>query len=324
MKVGASRWPTSAPRSPPNALASAAGTRAKRVAPSAASQGWAARAPAARASLRGWGSGSIILGTMPEDLVEATETQPTSGKLEEPQPEALPWEVGEVVRCGWHAFRRSWGVLGISAALLAWLPELPEELAELGSDADAATVLLRERVALVMSGLLGLWLQAGAIRLWLTVARGQKPRLRQILIAPARLPALLGVYVLYAISMAAGVFALGIGFFVAFVAFMFAAHFVVDARMGPIAAMKASWQLTRGKRLWLLLLALPGTAFGWGGIQVSFPGSSILMAVVVAPVLGVAGAIAFLRMSGRGALRAALPSPEGIGPAAYRELAAAE
>jgi hypothetical protein len=168
---------------------------------------------------------------------------------------------------------------------------------------------------------LGAWLSAGAIRIWLTVARGTKPRLRQLFVAPGRLPAIVAVYVLYALAVSAGVVALGVGFFVAFTGFVFAPHFVVDAGMGPVEAMKASWRLTRGKRLWLLLLALPGTAFGWGGILVSFPGSSIVLAVDVAPVLGVAAAIAFLRSSGRGALRAALPSPEGIGPAAYRALA---
>jgi hypothetical protein len=255
-----------------------------------------------------------------QDPVEAVATEPPPAEPEREDADVLPWEVGEVVRCGWHAFRASWGVLGVSAALLAWVPELPFALADFDTDADDATHAMRLRVAAAMGLLLGAWLQAGVTRMWIAAARGQRPRLALLLVPPTRLGAILGTFALYAAAVVAGAAALGIGAFVALAAFGFAMHFTVDGDMSPIQAMRASWRLTRGRRAWLFLLALPGTAFGWGAINVSFPGSSVLAACIVAPVLGVAAAVAFLRMSGKGALRAALPAPEGIGPAAYRQL----
>jgi hypothetical protein len=66
-------------------------------------------------------------------------------------------------------------------------------------------------------------------------------------------------------------------------------------------------------------VGMPGTAFGFGGLAVSFPGSGLLFALVIQPVLYLAAAVAFLRATGRGALADALPHPVGFGPVAYRD-----
>jgi hypothetical protein len=72
--------------------------------------------------------------------------------------------------------------------------------------------------------------------------------------------------------------------------------YVVEANMGPIEAMKASWESTKGQKGDIFVLILLSFFVILGGILAFCVG--IFVAI---PVIWVAMAIAYLRISGRGA-----------------------
>jgi uncharacterized membrane protein len=80
-----------------------------------------------------------------------------------------------------------------------------------------------------------------------------------------------------------------------------APFYVVDAGMGPIEAMKASWSATRGQKGEIFVLGIASVGLTLLGVLMCCVG-----VLATSPILYVAFAIAFIRMSGLGVV-ATLP-----------------
>ena len=76
---------------------------------------------------------------------------------------------------------------------------------------------------------------------------------------------------------------------------LLAPYYVVDAQMGPIAAMKASWGATRGQKGDVFVLVLAGVGLALLGLVMCFFGI-----LATFPIYSVAVAAAYTRMSGLG------------------------
>jgi hypothetical protein len=252
--------------------------------------------------------------------------------------ERLPWDVYEVFRCAWNAYRAHGLALaaasGVSWAALASVDAAGEYV--LGDAPDAPWLVVNGPD--IFSKVVAACLQAGFLGVALAIAKGRRPSARDFFERAARagptlfllnvlfgsafvaqnLSALYLVYYLLPFDGPAFAFAYQTVGVLLLLTFAFAPYYVVDAGLGPFAALRATWRASEGKRLHIILASMPGTAFTVGPLSVYFPGSWFVVELLVKPICAVALAIAFLRVTGRGALRDALPPPEGFGPAAYR------
>lgn len=217
-----------------------------------------------------------------------------------------PWTTREVLELAWQRARTQKSVL-MGAALCAFgLPQLVTyaprvffEVGPRGVPRDQATAYF---VALAVAQLVALFLSsyfiAGSSRMWLDVARGKEARFGDLFSGGARTASTFGVSWLMGMAVAAGFVLLVLPGFVLIAGFSVATYFVVDAEMGPIRALSSSWEVTKGHRLSLLgLWAISVLIVALGSLAC---GVGVLLAV---PIVQVAFAIVYLRMSGRGKKR---------------------
>jgi hypothetical protein len=252
--------------------------------------------------------------------------------------ERLPWDVYEVYRCAWNAYRAHGLALaaasGVSWAALAWLEGAGNYV--LGSVPNAPWIVVNGPD--IFTTVVGACLHAGFLGIALAIAQGRRPNARDfferamrtgptlfllnLLLGSVFFPRNLHVFFLtyYLLPFDGVAFKLtcDIACMLALMSFALAPYYVVDAGWGPFATLRATWRASEGKRLHLILASMPVTAFAMGPLNIHFPGSWIIMELVIKPICAIALAIAFLRVTGRGALRDALPPPEGLGPVAYR------
>jgi hypothetical protein len=170
----------------------------------------------------------------------------------------------------------------------------------MGSGADYALRGIGYLIALVVIA----FLQAGHLRMILDAARGRQPTFGELFSGGDRFVPMLGTFFITALAVWFGflllivpgvILALGLGM---------SSYFVVDQGLSPVDAMKASWQATTGHKMKLFLFGIVGFFIVLGSeIACCLP---VLAAI---PVLGLAAAIVYLRITGRGG-----PAPRGYGP----------
>jgi hypothetical protein len=246
-----------------------------------------------------------------------------------------PWRVGEVLSIGWERFKQNWAVLVFSfvvyviiAQVLARLAVLPLERVypmptpPPGAEPDE---VLREMVSgpffanVGVTGFVG-WVarsffSTGLIRIWLAAARGQTPSFALLFLGGDRFFAMLGVTLLTGVATTLGFMLLVVPGVILTLGLALAQFYVVDAKMGPVPAMTASWQATRGFKGDLFVLGLAGIGLSILGACMCFVGVAATV-----PIVFVAAAAAYTRMSGLGPAPAAQatapPSPPAGGGAA--------
>jgi uncharacterized membrane protein len=207
--------------------------------------------------------------------------------------------VSEVIDAAFEAFKANWVVLvfahlvaGVLAAVPSFVPGilLFVGLVEVGS----ARYWVIYGACMTVVFTLDAFLYTGLWRISLDAARGERPEFSLLFTGGNRFPAMLGTFWLlflvvgfgYACLVVPGVI-LGLGLWMSML-------FVVDQEMGPIEAMKASWSATMGQKGRLSLFALFAFAMMIAGYIACFVGI-----IVVIPILSVASAILYLRLSGR-------------------------
>lgn len=214
-----------------------------------------------------------------------------------------PWKTVEVLELAWQRVRAQLWLHARAAFFLLGLPQLVAYAPRMLFDLDAhgiprgsvpayiASVVAAQIGSLLITG----YLTAGATKIWLDAARGRDARFGDLFGGGARAPSFVGAVVLLALAMAVGFLCLVVPGLIAQAGLGLAPYFVVDAKMGPLRALSASWEVTKGHRLalvglWtasMLLLAVGSVACGVG-------------VLVAYPITGVATAIVYLRLSGRG------------------------
>lgn len=226
------------------------------------------------------------------------------------------FDVGQILRAAWARFKLHWGVWVLASITCGVLSTIPSILGTgidlvVGSD-NAETILsLSFRVVLsIFSVALTLFLEAGILRMFVSAARGGPVRLGDLFsggrfVLPLLLAqVLLGVafsvlcapfaFILFLFSrsivvMIVCAIIMVIPMAIAIVRFGLAPFFIVDRSLGPLDAIRASWNATRG--FWASLVLL--------GIWTSFVASSAtlltcgLAVVATGPFLGLTHAVAY-------------------------------
>lgn len=229
--------------------------------------------------------------------------------------EPQPWEPGEVLEVAWAIFKPNWLVMSLAA--LVWLVlgtvpgELPAILREAGAVDERTSRLLA--IPLSVGGVLvSQFLQAGLVRMTVDASRTGVVSFSQLFGGGnGRFLAFLGVSLLNGLAVGLGLLCLVVPGIVLAFGLSLSTYYVVDQELGPIEAMKASWETTMGHKGRIFAFGLLGALVGLAGMMACCVGYFAAAAVV-----HIGQAVIYLRLSGTAAGPSAIggQGPGGYGP----------
>lgn len=232
-----------------------------------------------------------------------------------------PWAPGETTSLAWHHFKRCWGVLVSTYVVATLIAELPQQAPLVAVMAHVVERNSSEYwVVYGVSAFVGfavqMVFQPGLIRIWLSVARGGTPGFGDMFVGVSRFLPLFVCMLLNLLAVFAGYVLLFVPGIIVALGLALAQFYVIDASMGPIEALRASWKATKGHKANLFVFALIG-----GGLLLLGLVMCCFGFLVTSPIVWVGLAIVYVRLSGRGWATAAYapqgpPGPGGWTPGA--------
>ena len=231
-----------------------------------------------------------------------------SGQSPQAAGAAVGWTTGELVSAAWEAFGRNAPIL-IAANTLAFIvvqmAEVPGvTLGALGALGQTAPGLLPAAMSHLLQSAISFpfvvaassFFNVGIMRISLQVARGEQPRFDVVFSGGDRLLAMLGLNVVMGLGLAVGFALLLVPGVILSVGWCLAPYYLVDANLGPIQALRASWHATKGWRgaISVVLLAavgiyLAGLACCCMGLIVAAPLAMVLYAMLYIRIRGHVG-----------------------------------
>jgi hypothetical protein len=213
----------------------------------------------------------------------------------------VPWEPVEVVKLAWSRFERFWVVPVVAYLIQTVITQVATRVPVLAIHLDPNPLRSHTvgRAVLVLGAfffvtwVLTVFFTIGTWRISLDVARNREPRLGALFSGGDRFLPMLGVYALMGLAFVAGFILLIVPAFWTALAFSQAPLYVVDANMGPIEAMKASMEATKGQKGDIVVLGLLVIGIAIAGLLACCVGVLPASALVY-----VALAAAYTRMSG--------------------------
>lgn len=217
-----------------------------------------------------------------------------------PQGGAQPWEVGEIVSLAWQGFQRSWGLLVavvFVAGLLAGIPgQIGGGIVATGAvDPGSGPAYAIQGVSTLIGVIVGAFLLGGQIKIFTTVARGGQPTFGDLFSGGNRMLPLLAAQFLQLLIFAVTIWFLIVPAVLIGIGLSLTSYFIADAGLGPIEAMKASWNATKGSWLNIFLFFLLSILIGLLGVLACCVGVFASTAVI-----SLAQAMIYVRLSGRG------------------------
>jgi uncharacterized membrane protein len=210
----------------------------------------------------------------------------------------MPWTPSEVLSAAWKRFGTSWLVLigaylvaAILGNLLSWGAQITIAVAHLEKSAVGH---LLYGAGLFLSLCASSFFFVGLWRLFLDAARNRPLRFGTLFLGGDRWLPLLGLQLVTLPVLAVGFLFLIVPGVILSLGLGFAQFYVIEANMGPIEAIRASWEVTKGQRGQLFALALLSFLVILAGFAVCCIG-----ALAAGPLAYLAWAIAFTRISGR-------------------------
>ncbi len=211
-----------------------------------------------------------------------------------------PWEIGEVLGHAWNVFKPNWATLVFSFLLGRLIGGLPNYIpavvvATRAVEQGSETYWVIYSICTFIGLLVGAFFQVGFVKIWLAAARGMTPEFGDLFSGGGRYFAMLGTMFLVLLAILLGYLALIVPGVILALGLSFSYFYVVDQNMGPIEAMKASWAATKGQKGKIFLFGLASALLFLAALLACcFP------ALVAAPVIGIAAATIYVRISGTG------------------------
>ncbi len=220
---------------------------------------------------------------------------PTAGGIHGPPG---GWNASEVIGLAWEIFKKHWAVLFGGVFLVSVIAGVPGYIAsgvQAGAELQPGTseYVLVQGVGNLLDGLLSVFFSIGQVRLFLQAARGRTPDFGVLFSGMDRFPAVFVAGLIAGILYIIGFVLLIVPMFILIYGLYFATWFVVDHQLGPVEALKKSWEVTNGHKLNLFLFSLLSILVGLAGCAACLVGIYAAQAVI-----GVASAIIFLRLTG--------------------------
>ncbi len=240
--------------------------------------------------------------SQPYNPYAAPQTGSAGAASPPPYGQPQPWEPGEVLSLAWARFQENWLVLVLAYFIYmlvtqivgqgpVWLwtivspPEHPGPFAQLGVQGPST----------LFATVVGAFLQVGFLRICLEVVRGGTPQIGALFAGGDRFLPLLGANILVGLVVGLGMLLLIVPGIIIALSLFPVQFYVVDAKMGPMEAMRASRAATKGHK---------GNLFG---LSVAYVGIALLgllaccVGIVAAvPLCYLASAIVYVRLSGLG------------------------
>ena len=191
---------------------------------------------------------------------------------------------GDAIRFGWESFKKHAGFLIgaiVVVGLILGLLYIPQAWAL--SESSTGLYILFYIIYLIAAWVLSI----GAVRIMLDIHDGKQPEFSDLFTHWNLLGKYIAVSILGGIVTMIGFFLLIVPGIIASIGLSLAMYYVIDKGMGPIDALKASWEDTKGVKLDLLgffiliwLINMAG-AFALGvGMLVTLPLSGLAMVYV--------------------------------------------
>jgi uncharacterized membrane protein len=222
-----------------------------------------------------------------------------------PRGEPQPWEVGEAIRSGWELYKAHWAPLTFGYFVIALVGELPGQvgptLTVFGTIPEGSRTYYAVHVPLSILGwLIGRFFMAGFTRAALRAVRANDASFGDFFAAGGRFVPFVVMSFLKTLATLAGLALLIVPGIIVGLGFANASFFVMDQRLGPVASLRESWRSTEGQKGKLFILSLAEI-----GLMIVGLVACCLGFFVVVPVMMLARAIVYTKMSGT----AAVPSP---------------
>lgn len=225
---------------------------------------------------------------------------------------AQEWTIEEVLRLGWDRVKADWPVLIFAPLLAMGVGQV--------MGMGGGQIAQRMHISPLSWEALGInfgvsflamfvhtYFQGGLLRIMLRAARGQTASFGLLFSGGSVYLKLLAVNLLLFLAVWSGMLLLIVPGVILGLGFSMGQFYVVDAGMGPIAALNASWNATKGHKAHI---------FGFGFVMFGIMMLSMCTCVgwiLVQAVAYVGWAILFTRISGRQASTLDPPSPYGPG-----------
>ncbi len=239
----------------------------------------------------------------------------------------IPWTPSDLVGHAWTLFKPVGVTLAVAVLITLVAGQVPSGVMRVVNATEALprTEPAYKALAIatsVVGFVVGTFFRAGTITMSLKVARGQPISVADVFSGgPHLVPLLVNAFLSTLVA--------AIGFLVFIVpgvmltyGLMLGPYYVVDQRLGPIAAMRASWESTKGQKVNLFVLSLLCALVVLLGVMACGFG-----ALVAIPVINIATTLAYMHIAGRlgpndpghplSGLMNAPPPPPSAGPNPY-------
>ena len=224
----------------------------------------------------------------------------------------LDWEIGQVISGALNVFQRNWTPLCVGILIVGMAVGLPLIFAYVGvlfvsigagavaqngaPDEGALVALAIVGVVLALVALVVLLMpifMARLIRIAISAVRGNTPVVNDIFKGEMRYGAMLALLLLQSTLVGLGYMCFIVPGVILAIGTHFAAFLVVDQKMGAVDALKASWQLTKGRKGAVFGIVIVLSLVNMGAGLIPFVGHFIGYSLMM---LGLA--IVYLRLLG--------------------------
>lgn len=213
------------------------------------------------------------------------------------QGEPEPWSIGEVFQLAWELYKQNWGPLTAGLFLTAMLSNIPSQtpnlLVALGVARDTSDIRHITIPCMVIGWIASAYFSAGFVRATTGMLRTGTMRFADIFSAGSRFLPYLALTALSSICILLGMIAFIVPGVILALGVSLARYYVVDQRLGPIDAMRTSWNATVGHKANIFLFYLVGTLLLLGGLMACCVGVIVAQTVIV-----VAESILYMRLAG--------------------------
>ncbi|HEY9786557.1 MAG TPA: hypothetical protein V6D17_14205 [Candidatus Obscuribacterales bacterium] len=176
--------------------------------------------------------------------------------------------IDEALASGWDSMKASfWPLLGIMAVngLFAMVPSVIGFF--LGTSVQMSLESILISLALAFGGLLlAVLIEAGMINVQLRILDQQKVKSDDVYRCYPFVWKYLGAAILYRFACGLGYLCFIVPGIIVQLSFQYFGYFIIERKMGPIQALKASWAITDGCRFSLLLFGIIQYFINWLGM----------------------------------------------------------
>jgi uncharacterized membrane protein len=206
------------------------------------------------------------------------------------------WEAGEVLGQAWEIFKRQWITFFLGPLVGMFCAGIPGGIVNnivAQSGADMEVMVSVQMVGQLITFALITFFYAGLFKVSLSAARGGTPQFGELFQGGSRFLPLLGTMFLMYLCMTVGFILLIVPGIIVGLALSQAPYYCVDQNMGPVEALKASWNATDGQKGKLFVYGLLSMLVMFAGLLCCCIGYYGALGIVI---LG--QAIIFTRISG--------------------------